>query len=152
FASTDGAYIEQEIVRLGPGYWVTATDDKHGTFETRGHTAAPRQAGWEYIESLPLVADARRIGEEAGEQLKAPSVEPGKRDLVLDPSNMWLTIHESIGHPTELDRALGYEANFAGTSYATPDKLGTLQIASPLLTFYADKTTAGGLATCGYDD
>ena len=71
---------------------------------------------------------------------------------MLDPSNLWLAIHESIGHSTELDRALGYEANFAGTSFATPDKLGKLQIGAPILTFYADKTTPGGLATCGYDD
>src|SRR5207249_8210798 len=113
---------------------------------------APRQAGWEYIESLPLLGDARRIAEEAVEKLKAPSVAAGKHDLVLDPSHLWLTIHESIGHPTELDRALGYEANFAGTSFATPDKLGKLRIGAPILTFYADKTTPGALATCGFDD
>ncbi len=152
FASTDGAYIEQELVRLGPGYSVTAVDEKRGEFETRDHGLPPMQAGWEYVEDSTLLADARRIGEEAVEKLKAPSVVPGKRDLILDPSNLWLTIHESIGHPTELDRAMGYEANFAGTSFATPDKLGKLKIGSPILTFYADKTTPGGLATCGYDD
>jgi TldD protein len=153
FASSEGTYVEQEIVRLGPAYSVTAVDDKRGEFESVWHTSSPaRQAGWEYIESLPLVADARRVAENAVEKLKAPSVEPGKRDLVLAPTNLWLTIHESIGHPTELDRALGYEANFAGTSYATPDKLGKLVIGSPILTFYADKTTPGALATCGYDD
>jgi len=152
FASTDAAYIEQEIMRVGCGYSVTATDDKRGEFESRGSTFAPRQAGWEYIETAPLVAEARKIGEQAVEKLHAPSVEPGKRDVILDPSHLWLTIHESIGHPTELDRALGYEANFAGTSFATPDKLGKLRIAAPALTFYADKTTPGALATCGYDD
>ena len=152
FASTDGAYIEQELVRVGPGFAVTAVDDKHGEFESVAHTIAPRQAGWEYVESAPLVADARHVAEQAVEKLKAPSVDPGKRDLILDPTNLWLTIHESIGHSTELDRALGYEANFAGTSFATPDKLGKLQIGAPILTFYADKTTPGGLATCGYDD
>jgi TldD protein len=153
FASTEGAYVEQELVRLGPAYSVTAVDDKRGEFESVWHTSSPpRQAGWEYIESLPLVADARRVAENAVEKLKAPSVDAGKRDLLLDPTNLWLTIHESIGHPTELDRALGYEANFAGTSYATPDKLGKLRIGSPILTFYADKTTPGALATCGYDD
>jgi TldD protein len=151
-ASTDGAYIEQQIVRLGPGYTVTAVDDKRGEFESRDHDLPPRQAGWEYVEQSSLLRDARRIGEEAVAKLKAPSVTAGKHDLILDPSNMWLTIHESIGHPTELDRALGYEANFAGTSYATPEKRGKLRIGSPLLTFYADKTTPGGLATCGYDD
>ena len=151
-ASTDGAYIEQEIMRVGPGFTVTAVDDKHGEFETRSHEIAPRQAGWEYIEAADLVHDARRIAEEAVAKLAAPSVTAGKHDLVLDPSNLWLTIHESIGHATELDRALGFEANFAGTSYATVDKLGKLRIGAPFLTFYADKTTPGGLATCGYDD
>ncbi|HEY0479881.1 MAG TPA: TldD/PmbA family protein [Kofleriaceae bacterium] len=151
-ASTDGAYIEQEIVRLGPGYQVTAVDDKRGEFETRDYQLPPRQAGWEYVEAAPMIADARRIGEEAVEKLKAPTVPAGKKDLILDPSNLWLTIHESIGHPTELDRAMGYEANYAGTSFATIDQRGKLKIGSPLLTFFADKTTPGGLATCGYDD
>ncbi len=151
-ASTDGAYLEQELVRLGPSYSVTAVDDKRGQFESRDHDLPPRQAGWEYVEQAPLVADARQIAEQAVEKLAAPSVAPGKRDLILDPTNLWLTIHESIGHPTELDRALGYEANFAGTSFATPDKRGKLRIGAPILTFYADKTTPGGLATCGYDD
>ncbi|MEO8706535.1 MAG: TldD/PmbA family protein [Kofleriaceae bacterium] len=152
FASTDGAYLEQHVVRVGPGYSVTAVDDKRGEFESRDHDLPARQAGWEYVEASSLLADARRIAEEAVQKLKSPSATAGKKDLVLDPSNLWLTIHESIGHPTELDRALGYEANFAGTSFATPDKLGKLRIGSPLLTFYADKTTPGGLATCGYDD
>ena len=151
-ATTEGAYIEQQIVRVGGGYTVTAVDDKRGEFESREHDLAPRQAGWEYIEKSPLLADARRIAEEAVAKLKAPPVTAGKRDLILDPTNLWLTIHESIGHSTELDRALGYEANFAGTSFATPDKLGKLRIGPPHLTFYADKTTPGGLATCGYDD
>ncbi len=152
FASTEGTYLEQEIVRIHPGYSVTAVDAKRGEFESNDHPLPPLQAGWEYVEQAPLVADARKIAEGAVEKLKAPSAPAGKRDLILDPSNLWLTIHESIGHPTELDRALGYEANFAGTSYATPDKLGKLKIGSPLLTFYADKTTPGALATCGYDD
>jgi TldD protein len=151
-ATTDGAYLEQELVRLGPGYSVTAVNDKLGEFESREHDLPPRQAGWEYVEKSALLHDARRIAEEAVAKLKAPSVTAGKKDLILAPSNLWLTIHESIGHPTELDRALGYEANFAGTSFATPDKLGKLRIGTPLLTFYADKTTPGALATCGYDD
>ena len=151
-ASTDGAYIEQEIVRLNPGYSATAVDEKRGEFESVDHPVQPRQAGWEYIEQSSLLDDAQRIGEQAVEKLKSPSVVAGKKDLILDPSNLWLTIHESIGHPTELDRALGYEANYAGTSFATPDKLNKLRIATPIMTFYADKTTPGGLATCGYDD
>jgi TldD protein len=152
FASTDGGYIEQEIVRLGPGYEATAVDEKTGEFVSRAHELPPRQAGWEYVEESSLLADARKIGEDAVEKLRAPSVTPGKKDLILAPTNLWLTIHESVGHPTELDRALGYEANFAGTSFATVDKLHKLEYAAPHVTLYADKTTPGGLATCGYDD
>ena len=151
-ATSDGAYLEQSITRLAPRYGVTAVDDRTGEFVTRDHELPPMQAGWEYVEGSSLVADARRIGEDAVAKLRAPSVEPGRRDLILAPSNLWLTIHESVGHPTELDRALGYEANFAGTSFATPDKLGKLRYAAPIVTLYADKTTPGGLATCGYDD
>ena len=152
FASTDGAYIEQSVTRLGPGYSATAVNPQTGEFESRNHELPPMQAGWEYVEQAPLLKDARRIGEEAVQKLSAPSVEAGPRDLILSPSNLYLTIHESIGHPTELDRALGYEANFAGTSYATPDKLGKLRLTAPELSVYADKTTPGGLASCGYDD
>lgn len=151
-ATSEGAYIEQEITRVGPGYTVTAVDEKRGEFESCEHQLPPRQAGWEYIVNSTLRTDARQIAESAVQKLKAPSVTAGKRDLILDPSNLWLTIHESIGHPTELDRALGYEANFAGTSFATPDKLRKLKIGASHLTFYADKNTPGALATCGYDD
>jgi TldD protein len=151
-ATSEGSSIEQQVTRLAPSFQVTAVDDKRGEFETVAHSIAPRQAGWEYVEAANLKRDARKLGEQVLEKLAAPSVSAGTRELVLAPSNLWLTIHESIGHPTELDRALGYEANFAGTSFATPDKLGKLRIAAPHLTFYADKTTPGGLATCGYDD
>lgn len=152
FASSDGAYLEQSVTRLGPGYTATAVNTASGEFESRSHELPPMQAGWEYVEAAPLVQDARRVGEEAVQKLRAASVEAGPRDLILSPSNLWLTIHESIGHPTELDRALGYEANFAGTSFATPDKLGKLRLCAPHLSVYADKTTPGGLASCGYDD
>lgn len=152
FASSEGASIEQDITRIGPGYSVTAVDAAGGDFVDRAHELPPMQAGWEYVEASALLRDARRIGEDAVEKLKAPSVTPGKRDLILAPTNLWLTIHESIGHPTELDRALGYEANFAGTSFATPDKLGTLRYGAPIINVYADKTTPSGLATVGYDD
>ncbi|HEX2568419.1 MAG TPA: TldD/PmbA family protein, partial [Polyangia bacterium] len=151
-ASTDGAYIEQAITRIGPSLIVTAVDSTSGEFTSRAHELPAMQGGWELIENSPLVADARRLGEDAVAKLKSPSVTPGKRDLILAPSNLWLTIHESVGHPTELDRALGYEANMAGTSFATVDKLGKLRYAAPLVTIFADKTTPGGLATCGYDD
>ncbi|MGH9373418.1 MAG: TldD/PmbA family protein, partial [Vicinamibacterales bacterium] len=90
--------------------------------------------------------------EQAVMKLDALSVEPGRYDVILAPSNLWLTIHESVGHPTELDRALGYEANYAGTSFLTTDKLGTFQFGSTIVNFVADRTQPLGLATCGYDD
>jgi TldD protein len=151
-ATSDGAYLEQNITRVGPGFSVTAVDPDSGEFVSRAYEMPPSQAGWEYVENSSLLADAPQVAEDALEKLAASSVTPGKRDLILAPSNLWLTIHESVGHPTELDRAMGYEANFAGTSFATPDKLNKLKFASPLVTLYADKTTPGGLATCGYDD
>ncbi len=152
FASTEGSLIEQRIVRVEARYAVTATNEATGDFVSRSHELSPMQAGWEHVTRSSLRADARKIAEDAVAKLGAPSVTPGKKDLVLAPSNLWLVIHESIGHSTELDRALGYEANFAGTSFATPDQLGKLEYAGRELTFYADKTTRGGLATCGYDD
>jgi TldD protein len=150
--TSEGTSLEQQITRLAPGFEVTAVDDQRGEFALVAHPIAACQAGWEYIEESSLRADSRLLAEQVVEKLNAASVEPGKRELVIDPSQLWLTIHESIGHPTELDRALGYEANFAGTSYATPDKLGKLRIGPPQLSFYADRTTPFGLATCGYDD
>jgi TldD protein len=152
FASTEGSLIAQRLVRVGAGYEITATDDTGSDSVSRAHELPPRQAGWEHVAGSSLRADARKMAEDAVQKLHAPSVVPGKRDLVLAPSNLWLVIHESIGHSTELDRALGYEANFAGTSFATPDQIGKLEIARSDLTFFADKTTPGGLATCGWDD
>ena len=108
--------------------------------------------GYEYVEALPLLDEARVAAEEAVAMHKAKPASAGQKTLILHPSNLWLTIHESVGHPTELDRALGYEANFAGTSFLTTDKLGTFQFGSPLCTIVGDKTQARGMATCGYDD
>lgn len=150
FASSDGALIEQSITRLGPWYQVTLVKD--GDFVSRSWDGQARQAGWEFLADSRFVEDADQVAEDAREKLAAAPVEPGRRHLILSPENLWLTIHESVGHPTELDRALGDEANFAGTSFATPDKLKQLQYAAPIVTLYADKTTPGGLATCGYDD
>jgi len=152
FASSEGSRIEQAITRIGPSFQATAVDPATGEFEQVSDRVAPCQAGWEYVLASPLKANARHIAESAVAKLKAPPVTPGKRDLILAPSHLWLTIHESIGHATELDRALGWEANFAGTSYATPDKLNKLRIGSPIVNVYADKTTPGMLGTCGYDD
>ena len=150
FASSEGSRVEQTIVRVSPSLEVTAVME--GQFESRASELAPAQGGWEYVTGSTLKASARELAEDAVEKLRAPSVKPGRRDLVLAPSNLWLTIHESVGHPTELDRALGLEANFAGTSFATPDKRGKLQYGSEHVSIYADKTTPGGLATCAWDD
>ena len=150
FASSEGSYIEQSQTRVSPVLVVTAVDA--GQFEARAAEVPPMQAGWEYVTGSSVKADALKIAEDAVKKLKSPSVTAGKKDLVLSPSNLWLTIHESVGHPTELDRALGLEANLAGTSFATTDKLGKLKYATPGVTLYADKTTPGGLATCGWDD
>ena len=151
FMSSEGSRIEQSQVRVWPSFSVTAVGTE-GQFESRRAEHPPWQGGWDYVTGLPLKKNARAIAEDAVRKLKSPSVTPGKRDLVLAPSNLWLTIHESVGHPTELDRALLLEANLAGTSFVTPDKTGKLKYASPIVTLYADKTTPGGLATCGWDD
>ena len=152
FASTEGSSIAQRIVRVEARYVVTAVDEAKNDSSTRASEVAPMQAGWEHVTKSALKRDARKMAEDAVEKMRAPSVAPGKRDLVLAPSNLWLVIHESVGHSTELDRALGYEANFAGTSFATPEQIGKLEYAKTDVSFYADKTTPGGLATCAYDD
>jgi TldD protein len=152
FASTEGSRIEQSVTRLEPSYTVTAIDSQKGDFVTRAHEIAPRQAGWEYVTESTFRSDGRKLADDAVKKLHAPTVTPGKRDVILAPSHLWLVIHETVGHSTELDRALGYEADLAGTSFATPDKLGKLRYGGANLTLYGDKTTPGGLATCGYDD
>jgi TldD protein len=104
------------------------------------------------VEGYDFVGEAARVSEEAARKISAKSVEPGKKDLVIHPTNLWLTIHESVGHPTELDRALGYEANFAGTSFVTTEKLGKLRYGSEFITILGERTQEGGLSTIGYDD
>ncbi|MAB78177.1 MAG: TldD protein [Planctomycetes bacterium] len=152
FASTDGAVIEQTLHRNNPSFTVTAVDRRRGTFESRNAYSSPQGRGYEYFEDYPWREDVRLAASDVQEKAAAPSVAPGKYDLILHPSHLWLTIHESIGHPTEYDRAVGMEANFAGTSFLTPDKLGSFQVASPIVHFQAEKTAIGSLATCGYDD
>jgi TldD protein len=152
FCSTEGSEIEQTIVRVAPGFTVTAVDRAAGKFRTRSSLAEPMGAGYEYIERWPWMEEAAKAAEQAVRKLTAKGVEPGKHDLILAPSNLWLTIHESVGHPTELDRALGYEANYAGTSFLTTDKLGKLRFGSPIVNFVADRTQKDALATVGYDD
>ena len=152
FASTEGSYIEQTLHRNSPGFSVTSVDRKRGSFQSRNSYSDPQGIGYEYIKSYPWIDDAKQAGADAVAKHTAPSVEPGKRDLILHPTHLWLTIHESIGHPTELDRALGYEANYAGTSFLTTDKMGSFKLGSELVSFNGEKTHPGALATCGYDD
>jgi TldD protein len=152
YASTDGSRIEQYIIRANPGFNVTAVNRANGDFQTRSALGGPQGMGYEYIERHDWKKEAQQAGEEAVMKLKAKPVEPGKYDLVLHPSHLWLTIHESVGHPTELDRALWWEADYAGTSFLTPDKLGKLQFASKIMNFVADRTQPAGLATVGFDD
>jgi TldD protein len=152
YASTDGSRIEQYIIRSQPSFTVTAVNRSAGDFQTRRSLAGPKSIGYEYLETHPWLKEAEQAGEEAVAKLNAQPVAPGKYDLVLHPSHLWLTIHESVGHSTELDRALGWEADYAGTSFLTPDKTGQLQFGSTICNFFADRTQPEGLATVGYDD
>jgi TldD protein len=152
FASTGGSRIGQTRTRILPYVGVTAVDKKSGKFASRDTLAAPRGEGWEYITRYDFSGEAALAAEQARQKLAAKPVVPGQYDLVITPSNLYLTIHETIGHSTELDRALGWEANYAGTSFVTPDKLGKLKFGNPLMTVMADRSQAGGLATIGFDD
>ncbi len=171
FASTDGSYIDQDIHRIWPVFGATKIDPKTSKFETRQSLSAPRGMGYEYLmpresdkikgtptvlyrDRYDMIEDARTAAIQADQKLKAKSVEPGKYDLILDPSHLWLTIHESVGHPTELDRVLGYEANFAGTSFLTLDKWESkkFQFGSKNVNILADKLQPGSLGAVGYDD
>ena len=152
YASTDGSRIEQYIIRANPSFNVTAVNRSNGDFQSRSSLGGPQGMGYEYIEKHDWKREAQTAGEEAVIKLKARQVDPGKYDLVLHPSHLWLTIHESVGHPTELDRSLWMEANYAGTSFLTRDKIGKLQFASKIVDFVADRTQPAGLATIGWDD
>lgn len=152
FASSTGSRIEQTRWRIQPGFRATATNRQTGRFAERASLAPPRGSGWEYVKGLDLPREAEEAAAQAREKLSAKRVVPGRYDLVLHPTNVWLTMHESIGHSTELDRALGWEADLAGTSFVTPDRRGTLQYGSALLNVSAERTQAGGLSTVGYDD
>ena len=149
-ATSDGSRIEQYLIRGNPSFSVTAL--AAGDFQSRNSWVEGRSAGYEFVENYDWLADIRQAGEEAVMKLKAKSVEPGQYDLILHPSHLFLTIHESVGHSTELDRALLWEANYAGTSFLTPDKTGKLQFGSKIVNFVADRTQPKGLATVGYDD
>ena len=171
FASTDGSYIDQDVHRIWAPMTVTAIDKSSGKFRTRSGLSSPMGMGYEFLDgdasdkfmlpggvvaygaSYDLREDIIAAAKQARAKLTAPSVKPGKYDLVLDPSNLFLTIHENVGHPLELDRVLGYEANYAGTSFATLDKREQrFQWGSPIVNFTADKTEPRSLGAVGYDD
>ncbi|WP_394004551.1 TldD/PmbA family protein [Luteimonas sp. WGS1318] len=171
FASTEGSYIDQDVHRIWAPFTVTAVDKASGKFRTRDGLSAPMGLGYEYLTPDPsqrfelpggviaygqaydMREDAAAAARQAREKLTAPAVQPGRYDLVLDPSNLFLTIHENVGHPLELDRVLGYEANYAGTSFATLDKREEgYRWGSDIVNFVADKVQAGSLGAVGYDD
>ena len=149
-ANSEGSEIESWTCTSTADYEATAVDAN--TAKTRYYEAYPRNAGYEHIENTPLLAEAPRVGAEAVEKLKGKPCPVGKKDLVLHPSHLALTMHESIGHATELDRVLGMEESLAGSSFATTDLLGKLRYGSPLMNIICDNTLPFGLATRGYDD
>ena len=154
YADLSGTDATQHRVRLHPVVEALALGDRDDGFETMRTLAPPVGRGWEYVEGVgwDWGAELGAIPELLAEKLHAPSVEAGRFDLVIDPTNLWLTIHESIGHATELDRAMGYEAAYAGTSFATFDKLGTLRYGSEIMHVTGDRTVEHGLATMAIDD
>jgi TldD protein len=153
YASTEGSYVDQTLLRVMVPWSVTKVDREKGTFAEWTDIQTNAGAGWEFVEVQQFPEKMRLATERVKEKLAAPSIDgPTKKDLVLVPSHLWLTIHESVGHPTELDRAMGLEANYAGTSFCTPDQLGKLQYASPLVSFEAEKQAPHSLATVGWDD
>ncbi|WP_447036588.1 TldD/PmbA family protein [Streptomyces sp. DSM 118878] len=154
YADTAGTVTTQQRVRLHPQLTAVAVDGTSGEFDSMRTLAPPVGRGWEYLTGTgwDWQGELERIPEQLAEKMRAPSVRAGTYDLVVDPSNLWLTIHESIGHATELDRALGYEAAYAGTSFATFDQLGKLAYGSSLMNVTGDRTVEHGLATIGYDD
>jgi TldD protein len=155
FASTDGSFIVQTIYRTQPSMTMTAVSTDGSDFQTRqSNEIAPMGRGFEHVRDARLVENAPRWAAEAVQKLSAKPVEVGRYDLVLHPSHLWLTIHESVAHPTELDRALGYEANYAGTSFVSPPEavLGKLQFGSKLMNIRGDRSQPGSLSAVGWDD
>ena len=152
FYTDGGTTATQQRVRLYPQ--LTAVAVTESGFDDMRTLAPQAGRGWEYLTGTGWDFDAElaELPDLLAAKLTAPSVEAGRYDLVIDPSNLWLTIHESIGHATELDRALGYEAAYAGTSFATLDKLGSLKYGSDVMNITGDRTAAHGLSTIGYDD
>jgi TldD protein len=155
FASTEGTYAEQTIYRSFPRMNITAVAADGSDFQSRQSTdVQPMGLGWEHVRDAQLVEHAPRWAGEAVQKLSARPVTPGRYDLVLLPSHLWLTIHESIAHPTELDRIMGFEANYAGTSFIFPlqDYLGTFRYGPEFMNIQGERSSPGGLASVGYDD
>ena len=155
YADTFGSTTTQQRVRVQPALDAVSVDPSVGSFETMRTLAPPTARGWEAVVDDTIwdwTAELAELPSLLAEKVKAPGVVAGPTDLVIDPSNLWLTIHESIGHATEYDRAIGYEAAYAGTSFATPDKLGSMRYGSPVMNVTADRTVEHGLATIGFDD
>jgi TldD protein len=154
FLSSEGAEIEQELVECGGGIDCAAAAE--GVFQTRSYPSAQvglsEQGGWEVVERLDLHSAAPRVAEEAAGLLRAPVCPSRMTTVVLDGDQVALQVHESVGHPTELDRVYGTEASYAGTSFLKPDDLGSLRYGSDLMNVTADPTTPGGLGTCAFDD
>ncbi len=154
YANTDGSFITQTVIRTWVPITVTAVAPDFSDFQSRSNVIQPAGRGWEFVLAQDMVGNARKWGEEAAEKLKAKPVEVGRYDLVLHPTHLWLTIHESIAHPTELDRAMGYEANYAGTSFVAPPEkmLGQFRYGPEFMNIQGDRTQEGACATIGWDD
>jgi TldD protein len=152
FASSEGSRITQRLVRTYPQFTVTAVDRAAGGSQTRAVVDRAKLMGYEYVDDYPWMQDAELAGHEVIEKLRAKPALPGRYDVVVDPSQLFLAIHESVGHSTELDRSLGYEANMAGTSFVKPTDAGKLRFGAKIVNLVGDRTQPGGLATTGYDD
>lgn len=154
FASSEGSLVDQEIIWCGAGIEASAAEgtDFQNRSYPNSHGGQFATRGYELVRQLDLVGNAPRVGEEAVALLTADQCPTGEFDLILDSNQLALQVHESAGHPTELDRALGYEASYAGTSFMTPDKLGNLAYGSKIVNITHDATLSGGLGTFGWDD
>ena len=152
FASSEGSRITQRLVRTYPQFSTTAADRASGDFQTRAVVDRAQLVGYEYVENYPWRQDAEKAAHEVVEKLKSKPVSAGRYDIVVDPSQLFLAIHESVGHSTELDRSLGWEANMAGTSFLRAGDAGKLRFGAAIVNLVGDRTQPGGLATTGFDD
>lgn len=152
-ATTDGTVATQTLIRCNPGMSITAISEDRSDFQSRNWVTYPAARGYEYVLQEITPEKVEQWAAEAAQKLTADGVEPGKHNLILHPTHLWLTIHESIGHPTELDRAMGYEANYAGTSFLAPPSkvLNNLRYGPEFMQLEGERTAPGGLASIGWD-